>query len=339
MPKRKNLSVEQRAAVVTLSKEHYSGRAIAKKLRISNCAVQKILKKVEETGTVKDRPRSGRPSSTTPRQDRLLSHLALSDRRATSRDLKRAFEDATGSQISCRTVRRKLLRSGLRGCVAAKKPLRTDTHRRKRLDWCQERKDWTHQQWEKLLFSDEAIFELIPSRRAFVRRRKREKFHQDCLVPTVKHGGCKIQVWGCMAASGVGTLKVVNGRLDAAGYVRLICNTLKDDGEKLCGTDFIFQQDGAPCHTARSTTAWFTRKGIIVSPWPSQSPDLNPIEHLWGAIKRKLEKRPCKNINELKQAIFQTWESITSTTTKSLVYSMPRRCAAVITARGGSTKY
>ena len=74
--------------MVTLSKEDYSGHAIARKLKISLCAVQKILKKVQETGTVKDRPRSGRPSSTTPRQDRLLSHLALSDRQATSRDLE-----------------------------------------------------------------------------------------------------------------------------------------------------------------------------------------------------------------------------------------------------------
>ena len=124
MPKRRNLSIEERAAVVTLSKEKYTGRAIARRLKISLCAVQKILKKVCETGTVKDRPRSGRPSSTTPRQDRLLCNLSLSDRTATSRDLKRELEDATGSQISCRTIRRKLLKCGLKGCIAARKPLR-----------------------------------------------------------------------------------------------------------------------------------------------------------------------------------------------------------------------
>ena len=185
MPKRRNLSIEERAAVVTLSKEKYTGR-----LKISLCVVQKILK-VCETGTVKDRPRSGRPSSTTPRQDRLLCHLSLSDRTATSRDLKRVLEDATGSQISCRTVRRKLLKCGLKGCIATRKPLRSAVHRKKRLEWCQQRKDWTPEQWKKILFSDESIFELIPGRRAFVRRKKGERFHHDCLVSTVKHGGGK----------------------------------------------------------------------------------------------------------------------------------------------------
>ena len=78
-----------------------------------------------------------------------------------------------------------------------------------------------------------------------------------------------------IGAGGAGTLKVVNGRLEAKRYVRLICRTLLKDGKKLCGRDFVSQQDGAPCHQANSTMSWFERKGISVSPWPSRSPDLN----------------------------------------------------------------
>ena len=80
-------------------------------------------------------------------------------------------------------------------------------------------------------------------------------------------------------------------------------------------------------------------KSITVSPWPSQSPELDPIEHLWEIIKRKLETKPCTNADELKQAIFEAWESITSITTENLVYSMPLRCTSIIVACGGSTKY
>lgn len=74
-------------------------------------------------------------------------------------------------------------------------------------------------------------------------------------------------------------------------------------------------------------------------PCPSQSPDLNPIEHLWEIVEQQLENKPCKNLEELKTAIFEIWNSIDEKTTNHLVASMPRRCAAVIAARGGSCKY
>ena len=65
-----------------------------------------------------------------------------------------------------------------------------------------------------------------------------------------------------------------------------------------------------PCHTASSTKAWFQRKNIEVFPWPSQSPDLNPIEHVWEEMKTKMENRTCKNVEELERAIFQCWQDI-----------------------------
>ena len=156
----------------------------------------------------------------------------------------------------------------------------------------------------------------------------------ECLVSTVKHGDGK-----CMAASGVGTLKIVNGRLDAKRCARLICRALRKDDRKLCGRDFVFQQDGAPYHRANSTMSWFARKGISVSPWPSQSPDLSPIEHLWEEIKKRLDAKPCKDLEELKAAIFELLENIDEDVTKKLVSSMSWRCASVTAAHGGSTKY
>ena len=85
--------------------------------------------------------------------------------------------------------------------------------------------------------------------------------------------------------------------------------------------------------------SWFARKGISVSPWPSQSPDLNPIEHLWKQIKKRLDAKPCKDLEELKAAIFELLENIDEDAAKKLVFSMPWRCASVTAAHGGSTKY
>ncbi|KAA2236352.1 hypothetical protein F0L68_41795 [Solihabitans fulvus] len=74
-------------------------------------------------------------------------------------------------------------------------------------------------------------------------------------------------------------------------------------------------------------------------PWPSISPDLNPIEHLWGVLKRKVEEKKPRNIQQLKQAVEDEWMSIQPATSANLVESMPRRLDAVISNIGSQTKY
>ncbi len=74
--------------------------------------------------------------------------------------------------------------------------------------------------------------------------------------------------------------------------------------------DFIFQHDLAPTHTAKSTKSWLNDHGVGVLDWPANSPDLNPIENLWGIVKRKMRNKRPKNANELKATVKETWASI-----------------------------
>ncbi len=97
--------------------------------------------------------------------------------------------------------------------------------------------------------------------------------------------------------------------------------------------DFIFQQDLAPAHTAKATKSWFNDHGVTVLDWPANSPDLNPIENLWGIVKRKMRDTRPNNADDLKATVKETWSSIPPQQCHKLITSMPRRIEAVIKAK------
>ncbi len=109
--------------------------------------------------------------------------------------------------------------------------------------------------------------------------------------------------------------------------------------DKLYGdADFIFQQDLAPAHTAKGTKSWFNDHGVTVLDWPANSPDLNPIENLWGIVKRKMRDTRPNNADDLKAPVKETWASIPPQQCHKLI-TMPRQIEAVIKAKGAPTKY
>ena len=84
---------------------------------------------------------------------------------------------------------------------------------------------------------------------------------------------------------------------------------------------------------------WFKTKHIHVLEWPSQSPDLNPIQNLWQDLKTAVHKRCPSNLTELELFCKEEWARISVCRCAKLVDTYPKRLGAVIAAKGGSTKY
>src|SRR5690349_18420131 len=105
--------------------------------------------------------------------------------------------------------------------------------------------------------------------------------------------------------------------------------------------DIIFQQDNDPKHTSRKAKEVLDSKPFEVMVWPAQSPDLNPIEHLWNHLKTKLAEyeEPPKSIQELWIRVETEWNKIEPAVCQRLIERMPRRVEAVLKAEGGFTKY
>ncbi|KJZ68323.1 hypothetical protein HIM_12290 [Hirsutella minnesotensis 3608] len=133
---------------------------------------------------------------------------------------------------------------------------------------------------------------------------------------------------------------------------RVIKACLEEQLPTIAEPGSVFAQDDAPTHTAYVVRDWLREwaeeNGIGLVDWPAYSPDLNPIENLWKIVKDKIcdnhpELAALPKTNEAKQrlceAAVEAWEEIEDKALKSLVESMPRRCAAVIKANGWYTKY
>ncbi len=149
-----------------------------------------------------------------------------------------------------------------------------------------------------------------------------------------------VMIWAAMSSAGVGPLCFLKSTVNAAIYQEILEHFMLPSADKLYGdADFIFQQDLAPAHTAKGTKSWFNDHGVTVLNWPANSPDLNPIENLWGIVKRKMRDTRPNNADELKATVKETWASIPPQQCHKRITSMPHRIEAVIKAKEAPTKY
>lgn len=273
--------------------------------KIDKSVVRRIIKRFQHRGTVSPAKKSGRPKKTTAHQDHLLKRISTSNPQLTANQVKKAADVVT---VHDRTIRRRLNNFGLFGRRPAKKPLISVKNRKRRLQFARDHLNWSTDQWKKVLWSDESKFNLFSSDGIrYIRRPINRRFDPRYTVPTVKHGGGSIMVWGCFSGNGIGPIHKIDGIMDRFGYRDIMANVMLPFFRTHMPRGSLFQQDNDPKHSSKLVDQWFKQKKVKKMDWPAQSPDLNPIENLWDEVERRIRHRTYSNSNDLWAAIQKSW--------------------------------
>ncbi|KAK3565192.1 hypothetical protein QTP86_000998 [Hemibagrus guttatus] len=137
-----------------------------------------------------------------------------------------------------------------------------------------------------------------------------------------------------------GRLTVINGTMNSAVYQKILKENVRPSvcDVKLKQT-WVLQQDNDPKHTSKSTSEWLKKNKMKTLEWPSQSPDLNPIEMLWHDLKKVVHARKPSNVAELQQFCKDEWAKIPPQCCNRLIASYGKCLIAVVAAKGGPTSY
>lgn len=340
MAKSREWSLKFREEVIALHKQGNGYKKISKLLNVAISTIGSIIRKFKAKGTVATQHGRGRKKKLSKATARFLRRQVDKNPRLTAKDLQEDLA-AEGTDVSTTTVRRTLHSEGLHARTPRCTPLLTTRHKKGRLQYAQNHLSKPQKFWDTVLWTDETKLELFGTMdHRYVWRKKSTAYNEKNTLPTVKHGGGSVMLWGCFASTGTGNLQRINGIMDSTKYQEILEKNVMPSVKKLkLGRHWTFQQDNDPKHTSKSTKAWFQKKGWQVLEWPSQSPDLNPIENLWWDLKKAVAARRPKNITELEAIAHEEWAKIPKERCQKLTSSYAKRLQQVIAAKGCCTKY
>ncbi|GFX10509.1 transposable element Tcb2 transposase [Trichonephila clavipes] len=285
---------------------------IVQAVGVSQSVISRIWNRFLETESAGRRPGQGRRWATTPNEDRFLVLTARRHRNMSATLLQQHLRSATGTTVSTQTVRNRLHGVGL----YARRPMvcvrLTSRHRRDRRECI------------------------------FIWRDRGSRNNPAFVQESVRFRGGGVLVYGGISSDGRTDLYIIrDGPLTARRYRDEIIRPIVVPYAALIVDDFILMDDNSRPHSANLVEDSLFEEGIVRMEWPTCSPDMNPIEHVWVALGRPVAGRqpPLQALQELERALLEEWDRIPQLVINSLINSMPQRCSTLLAVRGNHTPY
>lgn len=335
-------------------------RVVADTLNCSRSCINRTKQRCKTTHQTTSRPRTGQPRILNDRDVRRLERIAKKYPKIEYLPLIKEAgmwdEEASEPTVSFSTIRRALAEEGLRKFRAKRRPKITRETAKLRLQLVELLEEW---EWEKepLTFSDEcSVARGSGHNTEWVWRLPIQKWSHDMVEEAPTGRQPARMVWGAIwltedGAARRSPLVIMTRDLRSPGrgytswsYIK----ALQEGLSPVYNRGELFMQDNSRVHTAQSSLDWLEVHDVRLLDWPPYSPDLNPIEHMWLALKKKLHKLhpefdtmgdTAEEWEAFEAGLKEAWVAIPNSLIKKLILSMPHRLAACKAAKGYQTKY
>lgn len=201
----------------------------------------------------------------------------------------------------------------------------TEFHKNRRLNICRQITSVSPQNLLPIIFTDESTVYMDLEGGGIWRERG---FYPPQSFFEKEQGPLHLMIWGGIGPNGFRTpLLYFDGHVNSATYIKALKeNFIFENIESIFGRRYIWQQDGASPHRSSETLQFLNTKIPIIFDWPAYSPDLSPIEQVWGYMKKKISGKKYQNEKELYENLSQIWNDIPNETLNNYTSSFWARC-------------
>ena len=333
------MSMETRQRAVTLWQRGAKVQDIHNRLKeegivVSETSLYLLIGKFVKSGKIKDKKRESRPSILKQEHYEYIDRAMIENDELTAHTLycllKESYPELKLSLSTVRRARKDLgwVLTNPRYCQLIR-----DVNKEKRLSWCEQIDD--DDNFNNVIFTDECSVQLQHhSRKCFRKKGQQKKFK-----PVPKHP-LKVHIWGGISARGATQIVIFTGKLCATKLLKIFEASLVPFITNVYPDGHRLMQDNDPKHTSKLARSFFEQAGINWWKTPPESPDLNPIENVWGSLKRYLrDHHKPRNQAMLIEGIKTYWKSLSPAVCRKYIKHIKKVIPEVIKQKGCPSGY